>query len=199
MTAEAAHGKDDHDLGDHMGGKGAWQAGTASTAPAKGPHGGKLFTRRLWPGIEHLRIRRRARIPRVTSTGTRQGRPANERRSFVTLWTAWGALPRPSALPLRKDYLRARRPSKPHSFAATVKAQAGDQTYEFKFEQVEARSAGQRRAAQSETGSRIGTAGPAPYSQQPATAGRVKLNQDRSVFVTPRLTGLVGVRARECR
>lgn len=32
--AEAAHGKDDHDL-DHMGGKGHDEAGNASTAPAK--------------------------------------------------------------------------------------------------------------------------------------------------------------------
>ena len=42
-----------------------------------------------------------------------------------------------------------------------------------------------------ETGVEIGTAGPARIRSSLQLLGEVKLNQDRSVFVTPRLTGLV--------
>ena len=115
--------------------------------------------------------------------------PPSQAAVVVTL-DRLGALPRPSALPLRRITSRARRPSRNLTFAATVKAQAGGQTYEFKFEQVEARVQVSDEQLK-RNGVEIGTAGPARIRSSLQLLGEVKLNQDRSVFVTPRLTGLV--------
>lgn len=189
--AEAAHGKDDHDNDhDHKGGKGHDQAGDASTAPVKGPHGGKLFSQGGF-GLE-LSIFESGVEPEFRVYLYRDGKavPPSQAAVVVTL-DRLGRAPETFSFAAEKDYLKGSATvEEPHSFAATVKAQAGGQTYEFKFEQIEARVQVSDEQLK-RNGVEIGTAGPARIRSSLQLLGEVKLNQDRSVFVTPRLTGLV--------
>lgn len=182
--AEAAHGKDGHDD------KGHGQAGAASAAPTKGPHGGKLFTQGGF-GLE-LSIFESGVEPEFRVYLYRDGKPLapSQAQVAVTL-DRLGRAPERFSFAAEKDYLKGSATvEEPHSFAATVTAQVGGQSHAFKFEQVEARVQVSDEQLQ-RNGVEIGTAGPARIRSSLQLLGEVQLNQDRSVLVTPRLAGLV--------
>lgn len=161
-----------------------------ATAPTKGPHGGKLFTQDGF-GLE-LTIFETDVEPEFRVYTYRDGKPLapSQAKVSVTL-DRLGRKPELFSFAAEKDYLKGSAVvEEPHSFNGTIKAQLGSQSFDFKFEQVEARV--QVSDAQLKSnGVEIAAAGPARIRSSMQMLGEVKLNQDRSVFVTPRLAGIV--------
>ncbi|SDM51745.1 membrane fusion protein, cobalt-zinc-cadmium efflux system [Oryzisolibacter propanilivorax] len=160
------------------------------TAPAKGPHGGKLFVQDGF-GLE-LTIFETGAEPEFRVYLFNDGKPVAPSQAQVAVTLK--RLGRPAELfsfAQQQDYLKGSATvEEPHSFKAAIKAQAGIQTYEFKFEQVEGRVQMTDEQLQ-RNGVELGDAGPARIRSSLQLLGEVKLNQDRSVFVTPRLAGIV--------
>ncbi|MBT9494379.1 MAG: efflux RND transporter periplasmic adaptor subunit [Paucibacter sp.] len=161
-----------------------------SAAPAKGPHGGKLFTKDNF-ALE-LTIFETDVEPEFRVYLYRDGKPLAPSAAKVNVTLArLGQKPEVFGFAAEKDYLKGSAAvEEPHSFDATIQAQLGAQTYEFKFEQVEARVQISDEQLKG-NGVEIATAGPARISSSVQLLGEVKLNQDRTVFVTPRLSGIV--------
>lgn len=158
--------------------------------PAKGPHGGKLFTKDGF-GLE-LTIFENNVEPQFRIFLYRDGKPVapNQAKVGITL-DRLGRKPEVYSFTPEKDYLKGSATvEEPHSFAGTIDAQVGSQKVEFKFEQTEGRVQLSDEQLKS-NGVEIATAGPARIRSSLALLGEVKLNQDRSVFVTPRLSGIV--------
>lgn len=180
--AEAGH--DDHDKHDDK------EHHEEAAAPAKGPHGGKLFSKEGF-GLE-LTIFDTGVEPEFRVYLYRAGKPVapSEAKVNVTL-KRLGQKPEVFTFATEKDYLKGSAVvEEPHSFNGTIKAQVGAQAYEFSFEQAEGRvqvSDDQLKR----NGIEIAMAGPASIRSSMQLLGEVKLNQDRSVFVTPRLSGIV--------
>ena len=161
-----------------------------AAAPSKGPHGGKLFTKDNF-GLE-LTIYETDVEPEFRVYLYRDGKPLapNQAKVSVTL-DRLGRQPQPFAFAVEKDYLKGSAVvEEPHSFNGTIQAQLGGQAFEFKFEQVEARVQVSDEQLK-RNGVEIAAAGPARIRSSVQMLGEVKLNQDRSVFVTPRLAGVV--------
>ncbi|WP_423456588.1 efflux RND transporter periplasmic adaptor subunit [Ottowia sp. VDI28] len=161
-----------------------------SAVPAKGPHGGKLFVQDGF-GLE-LTIFETGVDPEFRVYLFRDGKPAapNQAQVSVTL-ERLGRAPQVFSFAPLQDFLKGSATvEEPHSFKAVIQALAGTQTYEFKFEQVEGRVQMTDEQLQ-RNGVELGDAGPARIRNSLQLLGEVKLNQDRSVFVTPRLVGMV--------
>lgn len=181
---------DEHAQDDKHGDKERHTGAAASTAPAKGPHGGKLFTKEGF-GLE-LTIFETGVEPEFRLYLYRDGKPIAPGQAKVSVTLArLGRPPEVFSFSVEKDYLKGSAVvEEPHSFAGVIKAQAGSQAYEFKFEQVEARVQISDEQLK-RNGVEIATVGPARIRSSLQLLGEVKLNQDRSVFVTPRLAGIV--------
>lgn len=157
---------------------------------AKGPHGGKLFTQDGF-GLE-LTIFETDVEPEFRLYAYRDGKPVALKPAGVSVTLQrLGREPEVFHFAPEKDYLKGSAVvEEPHSFAGTVQAEFDGKRYEFKFEQVEARVQISDEQVQ-RNGVEIATAGPARIRSGLQLLGEVKLNQDRAVFVTPRLAGLV--------
>ncbi len=201
-AAHAAHADEDHpgekagaahDAHDNHADKEHHEetaAPAGPTASAKGPHGGKLFSKDGM-GLE-LSIFETDVEPEFRVYLYRDGKPVAPSVATVKVTLErLGQQPEVFSFAPEKDYLKGSAVvEEPHSFNGTVKAQLGEQTYEFSFEQVEGRV--QISDAQLQrNGVEISTAGPARIRSSVQLLGEVKLNQDRTVFVTPRLAGIV--------
>jgi cobalt-zinc-cadmium efflux system membrane fusion protein len=185
--AEVEQGKA-HDDG-HGHGPGE-QAGQRAAPSGKGPHGGKLFIHGDF-SLE-LTIFETGVDPEFRVYAYRGGKPlpADQTRLTVTL-ERLGRAPEVFRFSAEKDYLKGSAVvEEPHSFAGTIQAESGGKSHEFKFEQIEARVQVTDEQLQ-RNGVEIATAGPARIRGELRLLGEVKLNQDRTVFVTPRLAGLV--------
>lgn len=89
------------------------------------------------------------------------------------------------------DYLKGDKVvGEPHSFEVTLKAHHGARSYSFRYDQIEARVLMTERQL-TNNGIEILTAGPARIKTSLQLIGEIKLNADKTVYVVPRLSGIV--------
>lgn len=184
------HGKQAKDAHGHEAEHADKEHHEEAAAPAKGPHGGKLFAKDGF-GLE-LTIFETNVEPEFRIYVFKDGKPVPPSQASVTVTLErLGRQPEVFRFAAEKDFLKGSATvEEPHSFAGTIQAKVGSQTHEFKFEQVEGRV--QMADEQlKRNGVELASAGPARIRSSLQVLGEVKLNQDRSVFVTPRLAGVV--------
>lgn len=89
------------------------------------------------------------------------------------------------------DYLKGDRVIvEPHSFQVTVRARYAAKSYQFKYDQIEARVMMTERQL-TNNGIEILSVGPASIKTSLKLIGEIKLNADKTVYVVPRLSGIV--------
>lgn len=161
-----------------------------AAAATKGPQGGKLFTKDGF-GLE-LTIFETNVEPQFRVFLYRDGKPVAPSQAQVGITLErLGRAPEVFSFSPEGDYLKGSATvEEPHSFAATIDVQTDSQKLEFKFEQTEGRVQLSDDQLKS-NGVEIAAAGPARIRSSLALLGEVKLNLDRTVFVTPRLAGIV--------
>lgn len=162
----------------------------AKGGPRKGPHGGKLFTQDGY-GIE-VTIFEQGVEPQFRLYTYRDGKPLDPKASQVKVTLErLGREPQVFSFIPEKDYLKGDAVvEEPHSFKVTMDARYDNKAYRFNYEQVEARVAmsdEQLRQNQVE----VLTAGPARIRNVLQLIGEVRFNEDRTVHVVPRLSGIV--------
>ncbi|MEO3715251.1 efflux RND transporter periplasmic adaptor subunit [Roseateles flavus] len=165
-------------------------ATAAQAAPQTGPHGGKLFTQEGF-GLE-LTIFETDVEPEFRLYLYRDGKPLAPHQATVTVTLQrLGREAETFRFKPEKDYLKGVGVvAEPHSFEVAIQARSAGKDYAFGFEQVEGRV--QLSETQlKQNGIEIATAGPARIASSLQLLGEVRLNQDRTVLVTPRLAGLV--------
>jgi cobalt-zinc-cadmium efflux system membrane fusion protein len=158
--------------------------------PQKGPHGGRLFTANGY-NLE-LTIFEQGVEPQFRLYTYQNGKPAdpNLTQATVTL-ERLGAQPQIFSFRKETDYLKGDAVvEEPHSFTVTIAAQSGGKSYSFGFEQVEARVT-MTDAQLKSNGVQIGTAGPARIKTALQLIGEIRLNEDRTVRIVPRFSGVV--------
>lgn len=157
---------------------------------ARGPHGGKLFTKDGY-SVE-VTIFEQGTPPHFRLYTYQEGEllavsASNIRMQIERL----GRQPQVIDFTREGDYFRSQQViEEPHSFVATITAEHGGKTYEFGYEQVEARVHMTDRQI-SLNGIEILTAGPARIKSSLNLLGEIHLNADHTVHIVPRLDGLV--------
>ena len=161
-----------------------------AAAPKKGPHGGRLFAAGDY-GLE-LTIFETGVEPQFRIYTYRDGKPVDPSQSKVVVTLErLGRKPQAFGFTQQGDYLQGDAVvEEPHSFAVSIAAQSAGKAHQFKFEQVEARVAMSDEQLKS-NGVELATVGPARIKTALQLQGEVRLNDDRTVHVVPRLTGLV--------
>ena len=163
---------------------------TETAAAKKGPHGGRLFAEGDY-GLE-LTIFETGVEPQFRIYTTRAGKPIDPAQSKVVVMVErLGRKPQPFAFTKEGDYLKGDAVvEEPHSFTVAISAESAGKTHQFKFEQVEARVAMSDEQLKT-NGVQVATVGPARIKTTLQLQGEVRLNEDRTVHVVPRLPGLV--------
>jgi len=162
----------------------------AEAGPAKGPHGGKLFTDNGY-GLE-VTIFEQGVPPEFRVYLYRDGKPVDPSSSQVVV-TLHRLGREPQVIQFAKvgDYLRGdAEVVEPHSFKVEIAAQSGGKAYRFDYDQVEARVS-LSDAQLKQNGVSLLTAGPARINAGLQLIGEIRLNEDRMVHVVPLLTGVV--------
>lgn len=162
----------------------------AQPLPIKGPHGGKLMSDGRY-AVE-VTIFETGVEPQFRLYTYLDGKPLDVDQSQIELTLE--RLGQPAQVfkfEKEVDYLKGDAVVvEPHSFAVKVRATHDGKTYQFGYEQVEARVA--MTDAQLEgAGVELATAGPAKINSTVKLLGEVRYNSDRTVLVVPRLAGLV--------
>lgn len=184
--AEEGHGDKGHDKEGHSDSDHHAQA----APPTRGPHGGKLFTQAGF-GLE-LSIFETDVPPEFRIYLYREGRPVPPEQAKVKVrLERLGRPPELFDFAAEKDYLKGSTTvEEPHSFFGTIEASIAGQALEFKFEQAEGRVQISEEQLK-RNGVDIAVAGPARIRSSLQLLGEIRLNQDATVFVTPRLAGIV--------
>jgi cobalt-zinc-cadmium efflux system membrane fusion protein len=180
LSKKAAPADDEH--GD--------EAHAEAGAPKQGPHGGRLFTAADY-GLE-LTISETGTSPQFRIYTYRDGKPIDPAQSRVVVTVErLGRKPQAFTFAKEADYLKgAGVVEEPHSFSVSIAAENAGKTHQFKFDQVEARVAMTDEQLKN-NGVQVATVGPARIETALQLQGEVRLNEDRTVHVVPRLTGLV--------
>ena len=189
-TGEASHSGDQH--GDHGKDEHGDEKQHVADAgePKKGSHGGRLFAADDY-GLE-LSIFEQGVEPQFRIYTYQNGKPADPdlTKATVTL-ERLGAAPQIFNFKRENDYLLGDAVVEElHSFRAKIAAQSGGKAYSFEFEQVEARVT-MTDAQLKSNGVQIATAGPARIKTALQLMGEIRLNEDRTVHIVPRLSGVV--------
>jgi len=164
--------------------------GHADEETAKGPHGGRLFSK----GDFALEVTLfELGVPpefRVYAFEKRKPVDPAEVKLQVQL-ERLGAQPEIVSFIKDKDFLRGDRTiAEPHSFKVTVVAERKGQTYRWAYEQAEGRVRMDEATAKN-TGIAVKTAGPAKIRSTLQLSGEIQFNQDGVAHVVPRLAGVV--------
>ncbi|MGQ0442081.1 MAG: efflux RND transporter periplasmic adaptor subunit, partial [Methylophilaceae bacterium] len=157
---------------------------------AKGPHGGKLFTKDGY-GLE-VTIFEQNVPPEFRVYTYQNGKALEPADSVVSIkLERLGAEPQLFNFAKENDYLKGDAiVEEPHSFKVSITAKHNNQTHQFIYDQVEARV--QMSDKQLLLNSiEVLTAGPAKIKTVLNLQGEVKLNADKSVHIVPRVTGIV--------
>lgn len=164
--------------------------GAEATAPKKGPHGGRLFAAGDY-SLE-LTIFETGVAPQFRIYTYRDGKSIDPAQSKVVVTVErLGRKPQAFVFAKEADYLKGSGVvEEPHSFSVSIAAENVGKTHQFKFEQVEARVTMTDEQLQ-RNGVQVATAGPARIKTALQLQGEVRLNEDRTVHVVPRLTGVV--------
>ncbi|MDQ9172298.1 efflux RND transporter periplasmic adaptor subunit [Oxalobacteraceae bacterium R-40] len=158
--------------------------------PQKGPHGGKLFTENGY-GVE-VTIFEQDVPPEFRLYTYLNGKPLDPSQSQISLTLErLGRKPQEFTFTKEKDYFKSDVVvEEPHSFTVTVSALHNKQPYLFAYTQEEARVTMTPQQLQ-QSGVEILTAGPARIQTALQLIGEVRLNEDRTVHIIPRLAGIV--------
>jgi cobalt-zinc-cadmium efflux system membrane fusion protein len=187
QLADDGHGQESHaEAPDHAD----EEPHAAEAGPAKGPHGGKLFTDDGY-GLE-VTIFEQGVPPEFRVYLYRDGKPVDPSSSQVAI-TLHRLGREPQTIQFAKvgDYLRGdAEVVEPHSFKVEIAAQSGGKAYRFDYDQVEARVS-LSDAQLKQNGVSLLTAGPARINAVLQLIGEIRLNEDRMVHVVPLLTGVV--------
>lgn len=190
LTSQPANtsGKPSTDYAKHGDEGGAKVA--AMTENKKGPHGGRVFVsdNRAF----ELTIFEQGVPPQFRIYTYRNGKPTDptQTKATVTL-TRLGREPQTINFVKEGDYLRGDAVvTEPHSFRVKIAAQSEDKSFAFEFEQVEARVT-MSDAQLKSNGVELGVAGPARIKTTLELMGEVRLNEDKTVRIVPRMNGLV--------
>lgn len=181
-------GKSNADHAEHGDESGAHENAMAENK--KGPHGGRLFVsdnRAL-----ELTIFEQGVPPQFRIYTYQDGKPTDpaQTKATVTL-TRLGRPPQIFKFARENDYLKGDAVvSEPHSFNVKIAAQSGDNSFAFEFDQVEARVT-MSDAQLKSNGVELGIAGPARIKTTLELIGEVRLNEDKTVRIVPRMNGLV--------
>ncbi|MBA3623995.1 MAG: efflux RND transporter periplasmic adaptor subunit, partial [Methylibium sp.] len=168
----------------------AEQETTAEAEPPKGPHGGRLFTEGSY-GLE-VTIYETGVEPQFRIYTYQDGKPIDPAQSKVTVTLdRLGRKPQEFRFAKAGDYLLGDGVvEEPHSFAVDIAAEHGGKPYRFRYEQIEFRVAISDEQLKT-SGVQVAAAAPARIRTALQLLGEVRFNEDRTVHVVPRLTGLV--------
>tara|TARA_R110001599_G_scaffold64023_1_gene178313 strand:- start:9635 stop:11158 length:1524 start_codon:yes stop_codon:yes gene_type:complete len=166
------------------------EKGQASTEPQKGPHGGKLFTKDDY-ALE-VTIFEKDVEPEFRLYAYKNGKPLDPSASQVSVTLErLGRKPQIFTFVKEGDYLKGNAiVEEPHSFKVTINARYDDKPYQFAYSQEEARVTMTDEQLK-QNGVQIMTAGPARIKTSLQLIGEIRLNEDRTVHVVPRLSGIV--------
>jgi membrane fusion protein, heavy metal efflux system len=162
----------------------------AEEQTAKGPHGGRLFSKDDF-ALE-LSIFEQGLPPEFRAYVFEKGKPIDpaEVKLQVQIERLGG---QPEIISFRKeqDFLRGESVVvEPHSFNVSVAAQRRGQTYQWAYAQSEGRVR-MGEAIMKDAGIELRTAGPAKIRTTLQLQGEIQINQDRLAHVVPRLAGVV--------
>lgn len=162
----------------------------APGAPKRGPHRGKLFEKDGY-AVE-LTIFEDNVAPEFRLYTYRDGKPLDPAMSNVDVTVErFGRAPQLFEFQKENDYLKGQGVvAEPHSFKVTIAAHHDKKTYRFGYEQVEARVS-MTDAQVTQSGIAVETAGPGRIDTVLQLIGEIRLNEDRTVQVVPRVAGLV--------
>jgi cobalt-zinc-cadmium efflux system membrane fusion protein len=158
--------------------------------PPKGPHGGRMFAKDGY-GIEVI-IFEQGVQPELRVYTYQNGKPLDPSATSlgVTL-ERLGRQPQEVGFKKENDYLAGNAVvEEPHSFKVTINAKHNNKPYQFTYEQEEARVSMTDEQLK-QNGVEILTAGPARIKTALQLIGEIRLNEDRTVHVVPRLSGVV--------
>ena len=160
------------------------------TPSAKGPHGGKLFTKDGY-GLEVTMVDQNS-PPHFRVYAYQNGKPLPPSASNIALnLERLGKAAQPLQLAAENDYLKSNvEIEEPHSFKVSIQAQHAGKTYQFSYEQIEGRIQ-MNGATRKQQGVELSSAGPRKLLSNLAFLGEVKLNEDRMLQIVPRLNGVV--------
>ena len=156
----------------------------------KGPHGGKLFTQDGY-GLE-VTIFEQNIAPEFRVFTYQNGQALEPAGSTVTIdLKRLGAEIQVINFAPENDYLKGDALiEEPHSFEVNIVAKHKSKSYQFAYDQVEARvSMTDKQLLLNSI--EVLTAGPAKIKSVLNLQGEVKLNADKSVHIVPRLAGIV--------
>lgn len=161
-----------------------------AAAPKKGPHGGRMFSADNF-SLE-LSIFETGVPPQFRAYTYLDGKPSDPAQSQLKVsLERLGRAPQTIAFTKEADYLKGDAEiEEPHSFVVNITATQAGKTHQFKYEQVEGRVT-MADAQLQNNGVELATAGPARINVALQLQGEVRLNEDRTVQVVPRLMGLV--------
>lgn len=164
--------------------------GVDADKPPKGPHGGRLFTASDY-GLE-LTIFEKGIEPQFRIYTYRNDKPTDpgQTKATVTL-ERLGRKSQTFNFTKEGDYLKGDAiVEEPHSFKASIAAESDGKSYAFSFEQVEARVT-MTDAQMKSNGVQIAKAGPARIKATLQLTGEIRLDEDHTVHIVPRLSGVV--------
>lgn len=166
------------------------EKGHAEPAVKKGPHGGKLFSKEDY-AVE-VTIFEQGAEPEFRLYAYKNGKPVDPSASQVSITLdRLGRPPQVFTFVKMGDYLKGNAVvEEPHSFNVTINAKYEDKPYQFSYSQEEARVAMSDEQLK-QNGVQILTAGPARIQSSLQLIGEIRLNDDRTVYVVPRLAGIV--------
>ncbi|CAH1906002.1 Cobalt-zinc-cadmium resistance protein CzcB [Candidatus Nitrotoga sp. HW29] len=158
--------------------------------PQTGPHGGKLFTQNGY-GVE-ITIFEEGIEPEFRVYTYKNGKLLDPATGKVTITLErLGRKPQKITFVKQNDYLKGNAVvGEPHSFKVTIDTQFDNKPYSFTYEQIEARvSMTDQQIKQGNI--EILTSGPARIKSTLQLIGHISFNEDRVVYVVPRLAGVV--------
>lgn len=156
----------------------------------KGPHGGKLFTKESY-GLEVV-IAEQNIQPEFRIYTYKNGEALAPESSIVSIQLdRLGRKPKFYKFVKEGDYLKGDRVvEEPHSFNVSIKAEYNNKTYQFTYDQVEARvQLSDKQLVHNNI--EVLTAGPANIKSVLDLQGEIKRNADKSVQIVSRVNGFV--------
>lgn len=156
----------------------------------KGAHGGKLFSKDDY-ALE-VTIFEQGVEPELRLYTYQNGKQLDPLTSQVSITLErLGRPPQTVTFVKAGDYLKGNAVvEEPHSFKVTINARHEDKPYQFSYTQEEARVVMSDEQLK-QNGVQILTAGPARIKTSLQLIGEIRLNEDRTVYVVPRLAGIV--------
>ncbi len=159
-------------------------------AVAKGPHGGKLFSKDGY-ALE-VTIFEQNTAPEFRLYAYQDGKPLAPAANNVTInIERLGGAVQGFKFTAEKNYLRSDAiVEEPHSFKANITAQHAGKNYQFSYEQIEGRIS-MNALKRKQNGVETEIAGAVKLQSNLNLLGEVRLNEDRMVQIVPRLAGMV--------